>query len=329
MPRYITVYSHPNVRFPIEDHETILEAAQRHGIDIPSSCESGICSTCKGKIYQGNISYRGKAIHGIDPDNNDHEALLCMAHAETDVTLDHPDIPPPHRAKQYSYQVAHCETLANHLVRLQLKPTEAKMPFLAGQYVELLDQDKRHPLSIASMPGEDHIELHVQINASHEAAQRIVELCDLQKIVTLLGPKGKAFWHPTDLPVILIAGGSGFAPIQSILKHLLHIGFKHPIHLYWGVRDSQFLYADAQIKASAKQHPNLTYIPVVSENTQHWHGRTGLVHEAVLADFPELSKYAIYLAGPFVMSYAARDAFEQKGALLSQMYSDAFAFQKK
>ncbi len=329
MARYITVYSHPTTRFPIEDHETILEAAQRHGIDIPSSCESGICSTCKGKVYEGNVSYRGKAIHGIDPDNDDHEALLCMAHAETDVTLDHPDIPPPYRTKQYPYQVIAHEPVQDYFTRLRLKPVDTKMPYLPGQYVEVIDQDKRHPLSIASTPSNDFIELHIQTNANPETAQRILELCQLGQTLTLRGPQGKAFWHPTERPVIFIAGGSGFAPIQSMLSHVLQQGITQPLYIYWGVRDPRFLYADAEIKSWVAQDPQLHYVPVVSEKVDGWQGRTGLVHEAVLTDIVDLPSYVIYLAGPFAMSYNARDAFVEKGMPRSQLYSDAFAFEKR
>ncbi len=329
MPRYITVYSHPNCQFPIEDNETILEAAQRHGIDIPSSCESGICSTCKGKVYQGNVTYRGREIHGIDPDNDDHEALFCVGHAETDITIDHPDIPPVYRAKQHPHQVIGHEPVRDYLTRLRLKPVESKMPYLPGQYIELLDQDKRYPLSIASTPSDDFIELHIQTNANHETADRILELCQLGQTITLRGPLGKAFWHPTGLPVIFIAGGSGYAPIKSMLQALIQQGFTQPIYLYWGVRDPKFLYEDAQLKAWASQIEQLHYIPVISEPISEWTGRTGLVHQAVCEDFTTLSQHVVYLAGPFPMSYAARDTFVEKGMPLSQMYSDAFAFEKR
>lgn len=315
----------PNCSFMVEDHETILEAALRQNIEIPFSCESGICITCKGKVCSGQTSYRNNEVFGIDPDNAAREVLFCSAYAESDLVIDHPALSDLPQANYYHYKVTANTALTPHLTQIRLTPAQAKsLPFIAGQYVELIIGNQRYPLSLASAPTDDHLELHIQTEARNVSAPLILTHCTVGQTVTFYGALGEAYLRPPTTPILLVAGGSGYAPIRSILKTLLQTNSSHPIHLYWGVRSAAFLYAEAEIQTWIKAHPQLHYTPVISEETSMWPGRTGLVHRAVCTDFPDLSAWTAYLAGPFPMSLAAREAFHAQGLPLERMFSDAY-----
>ena len=130
----------------------------------------------------------------------------------------------------------------------------------------------------------------------------------------------------SDRPIIFMAGGTGFAPIKGQMEHAMYIGDKRPMTLYWGVRSERDLYQEALVNQWVAEHDNVSFIPVLSEPSQDWQGRTGFVHEAVVADHPDMSGFDVYMAGPPVMVNAGREAFEKAGLTLDNMYSDSFDY---
>ncbi len=323
----ISLYTKPQTEFQVDADETVLAAAQRQGIDIPFSCGAGICTTCKGKVYEGSVEYRQASIEGLDPKNAKGEALFCTAYPTSNLVIDHPDLPPTFPPKRQFYRVLEQTGLAGHIVKvvLQLEPGQ-KLKFGAGQYLNLMDKTKRHPYSIASRPGLDSVELHIQTDRQPEVAQQILSLCQPGQSIEAYGPLGNAFLRAGQLKLILMAGGSGIAQIKSILDELQAENSSAEIYLYWGVRAQAYLYLDSYFKQI--KLPNFHYIPVVSEDLKNWNGRKGLVHAAVCQDFNSLADFSAYLAGPFEMSYTAKTAFVEKGLRLCHLYSDAFAFEK-
>ena len=141
------------------------------------------------------------------------------------------------------------------------------------------------------------------------------------------GPLGSFFLREdSEKPIIFVAGATGFAPVKSMVEHAFHIGMKRRILLYWGVRSRRDLYVPELPQQWAAEHPNFTYVPVLSEPKpeDHWTGRTGLVHEAILADFPDLSGHQIYACGSVKMVEAAHPAFRSRGLSQDDCFSDAF-----
>ena len=220
------------------------------------------------------------------------------------------------------------EEMAETLWYVRLKP-EVVVDFLPGQYVlVVMAEDDKRPFSIANnMTDEGIVELHIGATPDNTYAMQVLKRMQDQGQIELQFPAGKAHLRPeSPRPVILMAGGTGFAYTRSILQQMLADGLQQPVFLYWGVRFDEHLYADEEMKAWAEQHEHLSYIPVVQNAGEGWQGRTGLVHEAIMEDFPSLADYDVYIAGRFEMAGVAREAFKKQGLVPEQLIGDAFEF---
>ena len=126
----------------------------------------------------------------------------------------------------------------------------------------------------------------------------------------------------------MIAGGTGFAPIKSLIEHALHIDDKRQISLYWGVRTQADLYMNETAQLWANEHEHIKYIPVLSDidESESWSGKTGFVHEAVLEDFSDLSEHDVYACGPPPMINAVVESFPEQGLMRERLFSDSFEF---
>jgi aquacobalamin reductase/NAD(P)H-flavin reductase len=199
--------------------------------------------------------------------------------------------------------------------------------FLPGQYLQiyLSDSDKR-PFSIASAPSDDLLELHIGGNVTDNyASQALTHLRDNPEVLVQVG-LGEAYLRDSERPVLLLAGGTGFSYVASIAKALVQQAPNRSVLLYWGLRQEAAIYYQAELATWQAACATLNVVPVVQEPSANWQGRSGLVHEAVLADHADLSAFDIYIAGPFPMVGAVRDAFLAQGAVRQQMYADAFAW---
>ncbi|GGB44529.1 NAD(P)H-flavin reductase [Oceanisphaera marina] len=219
------------------------------------------------------------------------------------------------------------EEMADTLWYVRLKP-EVPVDFLPGQYLlVVMAEDDKRPFSIANtMNDEGVLELHIGATPDNTYAMQVLKRMQDQGQIEVQLPAGKAHLREdSHHPVILMAGGTGFAYTRSILQQMLADGLRQPVFLYWGVRHEDHLYADQEMKAWAAEHKELTYVPVL-QNSEHWQGRTGLVHEAIMEDFPSLSGYDVYIAGRFEMAGVAREAFKEKGIEPDQLFGDAYEF---
>ncbi|KMV28964.1 NAD(P)H-flavin reductase [Photobacterium swingsii] len=230
-------------------------------------------------------------------------------------------------------EVKSVESLACNTFRILLQP-EQTIDFKAGQYLLAVmgEKDKR-PFSIASSPcREGELELHIGAAEHNPYAIEVVETMKAALAagtpVEIEAPHGDA-WVRTDSekPLLMIAGGTGFSYVRSILDNCLSRGVSQPIFVYWGGRDACQLYANDELQALADKHANLTYVPVVEQAEAAWQGKVGNVLEAVSNDFVSLSAYDIYICGRFEMAGAAREQFTaEKGAERDRMFADAFSF---
>ncbi|WP_018691263.1 NAD(P)H-flavin reductase [Algicola sagamiensis] len=219
------------------------------------------------------------------------------------------------------------EPLTDYVYRVLL---EAPQPaeFKAGQYLQLVlsDSDKR-PFSIANAPGAAELELHIGASGEDSFAMGAIEHLKSNTQVSIEYGLGEAYFREESMnPIVLIAGGTGFSYINSIAQYLATQQTKRPVFLYWGVKHESALYALQNMQQWADRRANFQFIPVVETPLDDWSGKTGRVHEAVMADIVSLEPYDIYMAGRFEMIGLARDEFIQHGALLENMYADAFAY---
>lgn len=220
------------------------------------------------------------------------------------------------------------EEMVDTLWYVRLKP-ELPVDFLPGQYllVVMADDDKR-PFSIANtMNDEGVLEMHIGATPDNTYAMQVLKRMQDQGQIEVQLPAGKAHLREgSPHPVILIAGGTGFAYTRSILQQMIIDGLRQPVFLYWGVRFADQLYADEEMKTWAAEHSEFTYVPVVQNNDESWQGRSGLVHDAIMSDFVSLSDYDVYIAGRFEMAGVAREAFKEKGINPEQLFGDAYEF---
>lgn len=322
-------------RFDVGDGETVLAAALRQGVHLPYGCRTGSCGTCRAHVRAGASTYPdGPPLALTALEMEAGEALLCRAVPATDLTVEANEISAMAnlRVKAMPCRVARLEKLAHDVMGLYLRlPAVERMQFLPGQYIDvLLPDNHRRSFSLANPPHDDKLlELHVRNVPGGKFSGEVFQHLKEGALLRIQGPLGTFFLREDSTrPMIMMAGGTGYAPIQAMLRHMFEQGRPRPVAFYWGARAKRDLYAEARLTEWARTQTGFRYIPVLSEPTpeDRWAGRTGFVHDAVLADFPDLSSHDIYLSGPPPMVNAARQAFPLHRADPLHMYSDSFDF---
>ena len=317
------------------DGESVLAAGLRAGLHLPHSCRGGCCGACEARIIAGELHYpRGLPPGLAAGDAQAGRALLCQARARSDLVLEARALAVPEdvRIRRLPCRVESRELLCHDVMRLQVKlPSLEPFVFLAGQYVDfLLDGGRRRSYSIANPPHEtERLELHVRRVDGGDFTARVFDGLRERSLLRLEGPLG-GFWlrEDSDRPVIMVAGGTGFAPIQSMLRHLMHRGASRPVHFFWGVRRPRDLYAGERVARWAARHDWLRFTPVMSEPRPEdgWQGRRGWVHEAVLDDYPSLAAADVYAAGPPPMIAVLQELFPAHGLPQGRLFFDSFEF---
>lgn len=332
MSHHVTIKP-SNREFTAEPTETVLEAAMRNGITLPYGCRNGACGSCKGKLLEGEVDYGQYAAHILpDYEKKLGFALFCQAKPLTDIVIEARvigaagEIP----IKKLPCRVQRIERPADDVAVLGLSlPANERLQFLAGQYLEIILRDgKRRAFSMANAPeSDDHIELHVR-NLRGAFTEYVFTKMKEKDILRFEGPLGTFFLREdSDKPIVFIASGTGFAPIKSILLHAFHSGSQRQMVLYWGGRRPKDIYMMDLCRQWQAEHANFSFVPVVSDALPEdtWQGRSGFVHQAAMADFPDLSGYQVYACGaPIVVESAQRDFTTRCKLPADEFYSDAF-----
>jgi CDP-4-dehydro-6-deoxyglucose reductase len=317
--------------FQVDSEETLLDAALRQGINLPYGCRSGFCGDCRAALLEGEVHYPDgipEAIQG----QTEEACLTCQARAQSDLTLGVHEIVQAAelRPRTLPSKVDRIERLNEDVIRLHLKlPEGERLQFLAGQYLNfILPDGSKRAFSIANAPHDDDcIELHIRHVSGGTFTDMLFNGMEEKTILRIEAPLGSYFLREeSDRPVILMGGGTGFAPIKGIIEHALQIGVKRPIHLYWGVRSREDLYLPDLPQSWASAHANLRYTPVLSDPDPDWEGEHGWVHERVVADYPDLSGYDVYMSGPPPMIEAGKQAFLAHGLPGENLFSDSFEY---
>ena len=321
--------------FPVQEGETILDAALHHGYAFPYGCRNGACGACAARVLGGEVDYGDNSPMALSDDEiAQGMALCCQAMPASDVVLEVHEIDGAGEleVKTLPCKLERMERLADDVMRLYLKlPDSERLQFMAGQYLNfILEDGRKRAFSIANAPHDDaFIELHVRHVEGGAFTDHVFNDMREKEILRIEGPLGTFFLREdTDRPVILVGGGTGFAPLKGMLEHAFHIGMDKPMHLFWGVRARADLYLDELVRGWLGEHPNLRYTPVLSSPGEQdaWDGATGYVHEAVIRACPDLSGHEVYMSGPPAMIQAAKDAFLGHGLPVTQLYSDSFDF---
>ncbi|MCK5896932.1 MAG: CDP-6-deoxy-delta-3,4-glucoseen reductase [Cocleimonas sp.] len=320
--------------FTVEKDELILDAALRQGISFPYGCRSGTCCNCLGKVISGDITYpNGLPLSLSEEDHKEGQALFCSATATSSLEIEVVEISDNTvEIKILPARVASLHKLSHDVMEMKLTlPKGKRLPFYAGQYIEFLLRDnKRRAFSLANTPTDDeYLVLHIRLVENGYFTTHTFNEMQEKALVRICGPLGTFFLRENaKRPLIFIAGGTGFAPIKSMLEQLLNEKSTREVHLYWGVRAKRDLYSNELAEKWAQEHQHIHYTPVLSDANEQdqWQGRKGLVHEVVAHDFADLSGHDVYIAGPPPMILAAKEVFNQQGLPDDQLFSDAFDF---
>jgi CDP-4-dehydro-6-deoxyglucose reductase len=322
-------------RFEVDAGETVLAAARRAGLALPYSCLTGSCGSCKATLLAGTCHYPLAPPKALDADETArHQVLLCQAVPLADLTIVAREVPSvadlPRRF--LSLKLVDKTLLAPDVARLVLKPPKGdRLRWLAGQYLDiLLPGGKRRAFSIANAPEDsDHVELHVRHVEGGGFTHYVFAELAVGAVLRIEGPLGTFVpREDSERAMLLVAGGTGFAPIKAIVEHFLHLRSARPMHLYWGVRAERDLYLPDLPAQWARRHPALYFTAVLSEpgRGEASRHRVGFVHETVLADFPDLSEFDVYMSGPPPMIDAGRRAFVHAGLPEERLYYDSFEY---
>lgn len=332
---------HPGSRsVPVRQGETLLDAGLRGGLALPYECRNGGCGVCLCTVLNGKIDhgpYQPSVLTAAMREQG--KALLCCATALEDVEIDVPvaslgeqETP---ALREYLGRVVRMQRMGPAVIRMWLSlPSGEKLDFGAGQYINIILEDgARRAFSFANAPHDrDLIELHVRLIPGGRFTTQVFTSMQVGDVLRFESPCGTVFKHSSASagmpakPLLMIAGATGFAPIKSILEDAFEQGIDRPMYLYWGVRDPSDCYLLDLAESWQQQHANFKVIPVLSdpENAPEWKGRTGMVHQAMLADFPDLSGFEVYLCGSVQMVEHAVPDFLAHGLGADACFTDTF-----
>ncbi len=321
-------------QFNCEADETVLAAAMRAGVGLPYGCKNGACGSCKGKLVSGEVSLRAHQEKALSADEESKGfSLFCCATPHADLVIEAREVLGigEFPIRKMPSRVAKIEQVAPDvkIVSLQL-PANERLQYRAGQYIEFLLKDgKRRSYSMANPPHlDEQITLHIRHMPGGVFTDQVFGTLKERDILRFEGPLGSFFLREdSDKPIILLASGTGFAPLKAIIEHAMHLKLTRPMTLYWGGRRPHDLYMAALCEEWARSLPNFKYVPVISDALPEdaWSGRNGFVHRAVMEDFPDMSAYQVYACGaPIVVDSAKRDFIAQCKLPSEEFYADSF-----
>ena len=321
------------IEFEIKPSQTILEAAISSGITLPYGCQSGSCGSCKARVIKGEV-FHDDIMQGVlsDQDRSEQNFLLCKTYATSNVTIssrvekkldEFPKKITPVRVEKLS--------LLNHdVMQILLKlPASENLQFKAGQYLEFILKDgARRAFSMANAPSDDLIELHVRLIEGGTFTNYVFNEMKEKSIHRIEAPIGNFYLRESDRPIIFIAGGTGFAPIKSIINDYHRAEEERKIYLYRGFKTHEDLYQDEVVENWKKNINNFEAINKYSEEVVNGQEKS-LVHKKVIKDLGQLDSFDVYCCGAPGMIEVAFQEFVEAGLNANSFYSDAFTFAPK
>jgi CDP-4-dehydro-6-deoxyglucose reductase len=324
-------------KFEVARDEALLTAALRQGLVLPYGCKDGACGSCKSRLLEGRVIHGAHQLKALSVEEEAAGLILtCCGTPQTDCVIEQRQVA---AAGQFTAQKMPARVMSLTrpapdvaVLRLQL-PANVQLQYHAGQYVEFILKDgARRSYSMANAPSSQQqqpgIELHIRHMPGGKFTEHVFGALKERDILRVEGPFGSFYLREdSDKPIVLLASGTGFAPIKAIIEHMQAKGLVRPAVLYWGCRTRADLYQHEWAEQAAAAMPSLRYVPVLSEPRPEdaWFGRTGLVHQAVMEDFADLSGHQVYACGvPIMVDSARRDFVARCGLPAEEFYADSF-----
>ncbi len=333
-----------NRSFSVAAGQSLLDAALDASLNLPYSCKGGNCGSCRARLLQGDVYYpNGRPLGLSEAEVAEGFILLCQAHAHSDVCIETFEMAAPEQSvvKRLPARIERASPLSHDVMGLFLRlPAAEIFSFQPGQHVDImLPGGRRRSYSIASPPHDSRLlELHVRRVAGGAFSEQLFSSERATALLNLEGPLGQ-FVYRRDVewsgvhtpgvaaaPLLLIGGGTGLAPLLSILRHVIENGIERDIAMYWGVRSEGDLYAQGRLETLAARTGRLRYVPVLSEPGPTWSGSHGFVHEAVLSDIADLTQHEVYAAGPPALIEIVRRELGARGVGAERLFFESFDY---
>lgn len=321
-------------QFSCEEGETVLAAAIRANVGLPYGCKNGACGSCRGKVLSGDVSHGAHQEKALPvKDEEAGHALFCCATPHSNLVIEAREVAgaTDYPIKKLPVRVAKMERVSDDVIILSLQlPANERLAYRAGQFVEFILRDgKRRSYSMANAPhASEHLTLHIRHLPGGIFTDHVFHTMKERDILRFEGPLGTFFLREdSNKPIVLLASGTGFAPIKALVEQAVHDKSTRPMTLYWGGRRPKDLYLHALCEEWATNLPNFRYVPVISDaqEADEWTGRTGFVHRAVMDDLPDLSSHQVYACGaPVMVDSAQRDFTAHCGLPEDQFFADSF-----
>ncbi len=319
--------------FLVDDGNTILESALDQGIDFPHGCRTGNCGACKSKKIYGDIEMSPYSEFALDEEEEKQGLILaCRSVPWSDCEIkiladEENDEERNIEIKKLDYKIINLKKITQDVFILNLKIVNKEIiEFKAGQYAELyIGNCKEKHFSMANSPNSSELEFHIKTLDGGEVSNYVKNNLKVGDIIKVKGPYGNAHLREKHKgPIIAVAGGTGLAPILSIVKYSQEIGMKQPINVYYGSQTEEELYFLDQFEKMLRVNDNLKFFPVVTEGSKNKNIRKGFVTDAVVQDIKDFDGYKAYLAGPPKMVEVAEEILTSKGIRKVDIHSDAF-----
>lgn len=324
--------------FVAEPGESILEAGRRAGFTFPQACRNGNCFRCEGRLLRGEVEHQ-RSHEKTHATRDPATVLPCIVEARSDCTIAVEGVYGPGElpVAEVAAQVVAIEPLNHNVSRIRLRlPAGKKVERLAGQYLEILDPDGvdggAYAFSIASPPESGReIELHIRYGDENPSSLAVMALLRREKVVTLRLPMGDCtLAGEPRLPLLFIAGATGFSQVKAFVEHAIARGWTVPVTVCWGARTPEDIYLAELPARWARECANIRFVPVATSLAGSGPGqqeiRSGLVHEAALEQVADFGNVLVYACGSPPMAYAALDAFVARGLPRDRLFSDVFAW---
>jgi len=321
--------------FQVEEGESVLTAALRQNIGLPYGCRNGACGSCRATLLEGSVEYGEGLPSALTVDEvPENSVILCQARPRSDLVIDADELQVVAglEPRILPCRVTRLEKLTEEIMSMRLRlPQGQQFKYLAGQYIDiLLPGSKRRSYSLAHAPGVDEeLELHIGYVEGGVFTSRVFGDMKEKELLRLNGPLGSFFVRPEiEEPIILAAGGTGYAPIQAMIEQLFIDNDSRQIHFYMGARQASDLYMHQRCLDWASERDNFHYSPVLSEpgDDDGWQGATGWLQDHILSDFSSLAGFQLYMAGPPPMIHALKKSLGQVGLAPHRMFYDSFEY---
>lgn len=316
-----------NVHLHFDSGQNLLELLNQHAVPISYSCMSGRCGTCRCKVTQGQVLHSGPQVGRPAAANHDPYVLACQAVLTEPCSIEIPDMDEVvvHPARIVKGTVVAIEPATHDIRKLRVKLAKP-LEFSPGQYATLqFTPEHIRPYSMAGLCGDDEMEFHIRRVPGGHVTEYIFKELQVGASLRISGPLGTAYLRQKHTgPMLCVGGGTGLAPVLSIVRGALAAGMGNPIHLYFGVRSAQDLYDADRLQTLAAQHPNLQVHVVVALGEPPAGARSGLLTDAIAADWPDLRGWRAYLCGAPAMVEAVQLLVQRQGITPEHVYADAF-----